>query len=411
MAGPPPYREPIGALKDPMHPPPFGLGQVSFQVMGGEGWQGQRNCETPPGQERSETPLLVLFSLNEYKFLSTQRSFSQPFASLINNNSGGGQSRSAAAVPPAYSAQCKGDSWDSLEGGSPQASGQPLGLAVNCVSRKMLQWGSCRKPCSPLPSRLCGCFSQPLPPPQLLGKFSIKLLGGGVVRAAAGEEWWWKEEGARGLQRRANWGTAAGRRACTHAHTHARMHARPPGAAAMQGPSRTGWPRCARRPPGLRQGTRAVEGPGLSPPLGENRDVQGELRARVPAADATGGSCFAPSVALLSILRELFAPSSHPRGEEMFWEENFCLHLILKMDLFAKLKAGWGTPARSIENPLARERAAAVVAAAFVPGCSLCLSSPAQLGAVVPAEGHGAGAPGPPVSDERSHPGGGRAWR
>lgn len=95
----------------------------------------------------------------------------------------------------------------------------------------------------------------------------------------------------------------------------------------------------------------------------------------------------------------------------MFWEENFCLHLILKMDLFAKLKAGWGTPARSIENPLARERAAAVVAAAFVPGCSLCLSSPAQLGAVVPAEGHGAGAPGPPVSDERSHPGGGRAWR
>lgn len=260
MAGPPPYREPIGALKDPMHPPPFGLGQVSFQVMGGEGWQGQRNCETPPGQERSETPLLVLFSLNEYKFLSTQRSFSQPFASLINNNSGGGQSRSAAAVPPAYSAQCKGDSWDSLEGGSPQASGQPLGLAVNCVSRKMLQWGSCRKPCSPLPSRLCGCFSQPLPPPQLLGKFSIKLLGGGVVRAAAGEEWWWKEEGARGLQRRANWGTAAGRRACTHAHTHARMHARPPGAAAMQGPSRTGWPRCARRPPGLRQGTARWKG-------------------------------------------------------------------------------------------------------------------------------------------------------
>lgn len=35
----------------------------------------------------------------------------------------------------------------------------------------------------------------------------------------------------------------------------------------------------------------------------------------------------------------------------MFWEENFCLHVMFKMALFSRLRAGW--QARSTHNPFA----------------------------------------------------------
>lgn len=73
---------------------------------------------------------------------------------------------------------------------------------------------------------------QPLPPPRLPGRFSIRASGTWrrARRRRGGERR--EREGARGLRRRANWGAAAGRRACTRAHTrvhrrtHARLHAR-----------------------------------------------------------------------------------------------------------------------------------------------------------------------------------------
>lgn len=166
---------------------------------------------------------------------------------------------------------------------------------------------------SPLPSRLCGAFPPPLPPPRLLGKFSGSRWeletrvrrGAGAVAGRGGGE---------GLQRGANWDAAARgwARARTHtrAHPHAPTHtltrahactpARPPGAAAMQGRHRPAG--TAARP--------ARRGPAW-PALGTSRDVTAPRFLQ--AADGAVSGCFSPSVARLSILCALFAPHSHPR--------------------------------------------------------------------------------------------------
>lgn len=154
--------------------------------------------------------------------LSTQGSFSQTFTGLIKNNIGGraeqtGSRSAGGVIYPVQRAQLG-------QPGGPSASGQPGGLAVNFASGRMLQWPCCLKPSSPLPSHLCSAVPQLLPPPRLLGKFSIRAAGRRrcACRRAGGSG------GGKGWGR----GTAAGSKlgrggqeaACAHTDAHARTH-------------------------------------------------------------------------------------------------------------------------------------------------------------------------------------------
>lgn len=193
------------------------------------------------------------------------------------------------------------------------------------------------------PPGLCGAFAQRLPPPRLLGKFSTRAAGGGDAPQRAG--------GVVGKGR--GRGTAApsklGRQGpgavCahtdTHAHAHTRMHtyARP---AQLQcrgprGPAGS----CARA---RRDCGTAPRGAGARLP--QHRGQAG-----------MSGSASHPRSLRSQCQGRSWPPTPsphlrHPRGGEIFREENFCLHLILEMALFARRQAGW--EAQSAERPCAR---------------------------------------------------------
>lgn len=173
-----------------------------------------------------------------------------------------------------------------------------------------------------------------------------------------------EREWVRGQQRRANWGAAARRRACTHRRTHRHTHACTPSAAAMQGPCAERWAGCARARP-TDCGT-AQPSPAQGREQGRAaRAARSGAGGRLPLRALLVRTTPPASVALLAILEALFAPPSIPEGEKCLGRD-FSFHLFKKMDLFARLKAGWGTRNRIRARSSSRGGAAFVLGAAFV---------------------------------------------
>lgn len=156
--------------------------------------------------------------------------------------------------------------------------------------------------------------------------------------------------GGEGLQRRANWGAAAGRRACTHARTHtrARRHARPrpPQHPALcnAGAPRT-RPDCGRAP----RTRRAAPLP--SPAGPESRGERRALAAQPPALPAPPPLCSRPWGRP--------SPLPPPGGGGLFGEEILPSSEFLKW-MFARRKAAW-----KHERGAPQTRAAAVVQPLF----------------------------------------------
>lgn len=134
--------------------------------------------------------------------------------------------------------QCKGGRWNSYPGArGSRASGQPQGLAVNFASRPMLQWPGGGEPCVP------ACPSRPLPSVSAVSRLSPSRPRGRWANSPSAPAGRWRRVrrgkgrrggegvGARGLQRGANWGTAAGG---ARAHTLAHARALPPADAQPQ---------------------------------------------------------------------------------------------------------------------------------------------------------------------------------
>lgn len=220
----------------------------------------------------------------------------------------------------------------------------------------------------PLP--LCSTSAQPRPPPRLLGKFSIRAAGAGDARAAASRGRGGKGAGARdcGAEQTGARGPGGGVRTRTHhAHAHTRMHtyARP-AQLHCGGPRGPAGLAAEPAPAGTAARPRAVGGPAF--PSAGDRQRRAEPRAPPGRRGAARERfCLSPGVALLSILGSRLAssplsPSPHlrrPRGGGIFREEDFCLHVMLEVALFARRKAG--REAQSAEKPCARISSSAFV--------------------------------------------------